>query len=68
MIKLKKLRIQRHQHVIKDLNGENFFAIFHEKELQKTKQSIFRVENWIKKKGNRLFNSWINASDVLYNE
>ena len=37
-------------YVINDLNGEEIFGTFYEKELQKTNQQEFRIENVIKKK------------------
>ena len=62
-------------YVIYDLNGEEVIGTFFEKEFQKTKQKEFRIENVIKKKGNKLyvklngydhsFNSWIDKKDLL---
>ena len=40
-------------YVINDLNGEEIIGTFHEKELQKTNQKELRIENVIKRKGNR---------------
>ena len=37
-------------YVISDLNGEEIIGTFYEKELQKTNQEKFRIENIIKKK------------------
>ena len=58
-----------------DLNGEEITENFYEKELQKTNQEEFRIENIIKRKGNKLyvkwkaydnsFNSWIDKKDVV---
>ena len=58
-----------------DLNGEEITEKFYEKELQKTNQEEFRIENIIKRKGNKLyvkwkaydnsFNSWIDKKDVV---
>ena len=55
-----------------DLNG---VGTFYEKELQKVKQEIFRIEKVIKKKGDKLyvkwkgynnsFNSCIDKKDVI---
>ena len=42
-------------YVINDLNGEEIIGTFHEKELQKTNQKELRIENVIKRKGNRLY-------------
>ena len=60
---------------INDLNGEKFVGSFNEKELQKTNQKEFRIENVIKRKGNKLhvkwkgydnsFNSWIDKKDLI---
>ena len=57
-------------YVISDLNSEPITGSFYEKELQKTSQEKFRIENIIKRKGDKLyvkwtgydnsFNSWIN--------
>ena len=62
-------------YVISDLNGEPITGSFYEKELQKTNQKEFRIENVIKRKVNKLyvkwkgydnsFNSWINKIDLL---
>ena len=62
-------------YVINDLNGEEIFRTFYEKELQKTNQKEFRLEKVIKRKGNRLFmkwkgydnsfNSWVDESDLI---
>ena len=63
-------------YVINDLNGEQIIGTFYEKELQRTSHNEYRIENIIKRKGNKLyvkwkgynnsFNSWINKKDVLY--
>ena len=37
-------------YVINDLNGEEIFGIFDEKELQNTNQQVFKIEKVIKKK------------------
>ena len=57
---------------INDLNGEEIFEIFYEKELQKTNQQEFRIEKVIKIKDDKLyvkwkgynksFNSWIKSN------
>ena len=62
-------------YLINDLNGEEIKGSFYEKELQKTDQKDFRIENVIKKKGNKLyvtwkgydnsFNIWIDQKDLL---
>ena len=61
-------------HVINDLNDEEIFGTFYEKELQKTNQEEFRIEKVIKRKGDKLyvkwkgydnlFNSWIDKKDI----
>ena len=62
-------------YVISDMNGEDIAGSFYEKELQSTNQQKYRIENIIKRKGNKLyvkwkeyndsFNSWINKKDIL---
>ena len=57
-------------YVINDLNGEEIFGTFYEKELHSTSQQKFLKEKVIKKKGDKLyvklkgynnsFNSWID--------
>ena len=61
-------------YVVSDLNVEETFF---EKELQKTNQEQFRIEEVIKRKGNKLyvkwkgyddsFNSWIDKKDIEWN-
>ena len=45
-------------YVISDLNGEEIVRSFYEKELQKTNQKEFRIEQVIKRKGNKLYVKW----------
>ena len=62
-------------YTISDLNGEQIIESFYEKELQKTNQKEFRIENVLKRKGDQLyvkwkeydnsFNSWINKKNLL---
>ena len=67
-------------YVIKDTKGEEIHGTFYEPELQKSKQTIFRIEKVLKKrttrdgqkqayvkwKGyNNHFNSWIPLGDIL---
>ena len=62
-------------YVISDLNGEEIVRRFYEKELQKTNQKEFRIEQVVKRKGNKLyvkwkvynnsFNSWIDEQDLI---
>ena len=64
-------------HVISDLNGEEIARSFFEKVLQKTSQEKFRIENVLKRKGDKLyvkwkgydnrFNSWIDKKDLEWN-
>ena len=42
-------------YVISNLNGEEIFGSFYEKELQKTNQKEFRIEKILKTKGNKLY-------------
>ena len=61
-------------YIIKDLNGEPITGSFHENELQKTSQEKFRIQNLIKRKGDKLyvkwkgydnsFNGWIDKKDL----
>ena len=63
-------------YVINDLNGEEITWTFYEKELQKTNQKEFRIEEVIKRKGDKLyvkwkgynnwFNSWIDKKDLVW--
>ena len=62
-------------YVIRDRNGEEIIGALYEKELQKTNQKEFRIENVIKGKGNKLYvkwkgydnslNSWIGKKKIL---
>ena len=62
-------------YVINDLNGGEITGTLYEKELQKTNQNEFRIEQVIKKKGDKLyvklkgydnsFNSWIDKKDLV---
>ena len=62
-------------YVINDLNGEDIIGTFYENELQKTNQKEFRIEEVLKKKGDKLylkwksydnsFNSWIDKKDIV---
>ena len=45
-------------YVINDLNGEQIFGTFYEKELQKSNQKEFRIEKVTKKKRNKLYVKW----------
>ena len=63
------------RYVINDLNGEEITRTFYEKELQKIDQQEFRIEQVIKKKGDKLyvkwkgydnsFNSWNDKKDLV---
>ena len=62
-------------YVISDLNGEEIIGSFYEKELQITNQKEFRIEEVIKRKGNKVyvkwkgynnsFNSWIDKKRLI---
>ena len=62
-------------YIINDLNGEEIIGRFYENELQKTDQKEFRIQNVLKKKGDKLyvkwkgydnsFNSWIDKKDIV---
>ena len=62
-------------YVINDLNDEEITGTFYEKELQRTNQQEFRIEKWLKRKGDKLyvkwkgynnsFNSWIDKKDLV---
>ena len=45
-------------YVINDLNSEEIMGTFYEKKLQKTSQEEFRIENVIKRKGDKMYNKW----------
>ena len=62
-------------YVLNDLNGEKIIGTFYENELQATNQQEFRVDNVIKRNGDKLYvkwkgydnscNSWIDKKDTL---
>ena len=62
-------------YAISDLNGEEITGSFYEKELQKINQKEIRIEQILKRKGDKLyvkwkgynnsFNSWINKKDIV---
>ena len=62
-------------YVMNDLNGEEIIGTFYENELQSTKQSEFRIEKVLKRKGDKLyvkwkgydnsFNSWNDKKDIV---
>ena len=62
-------------YVINDINGEEIFGTFYEKELLGTNQQEPRIEKVIKRKGDKLyvklkgyndsFNSWIDKKDII---
>ena len=45
-------------YVISNLNGQEIVGTFYEKELQKSNQKEFRLENVIKRKGEKLYVNW----------
>ena len=74
-MKLKKLKTVPWTYVIIDLNVDEIIGKFHEKELQNTNQQEFRIEEVIKRKGDKLyvkwkgydssFISWIDKKDLI---
>ena len=58
-----------------DLNGEEIEGSFYEQELHKTTQDIFRIENVLKRKGDKslvklvgysnAFNSWVDNKAIV---
>ena len=62
-------------YVLNDLNGEDIFGAFYEKQPQKRNQQEFRIEKVIKKQGNKVygkwkgydnsFDGWIDKNDVI---
>ena len=62
-------------YAISDLNGEEITGSFYEKELQKLVKKEFRIENVLRKKGDKLyvkwkdydnsFDSWIHKKDLV---
>ena len=48
----------RWTYVINDLNGEEIFGTFYEKELQKTNQQEFRIGKVIKRIDDKLYFKW----------
>ena len=65
-------------YVISDLNGEKIDGTFYEKELQKTDQQEFRIEEMINRKGDKLnvkckgydnsFTSWPSRPGIKMNQ
>ena len=51
--------------MISDLNGEPITGSFYEKELQKTSQEKFKIENVLKRKGDKLYIKWLNGKDMI---
>ena len=62
-------------YLINDLSGEKITGSFYEKELKKTSQEELRIENVLKRKGDKLyvkwkgydnrFSSWIDKKDLI---
>ena len=62
-------------YIVSDLNGEEIIGSFYEKELQKTSQKEFRIEQVLKRNSDKLyvnwkgydnsFNRWIDKKDIL---
>ena len=53
-------------YIINDLNREEIFGTFFENELQKTNQKVFRIENVIKRKGDKLYIKWKRYNNSFY--
>ena len=76
LLRLKKLKntVVR-TYVISDVNGKEIDGTFYKKELQKTNQSEFRIEEVIKRKGDKLyfkrkgydnsFNNWFYKKEIV---
>ena len=74
-MKLKKVKTVPWTYVINDLNVDEIIGKFHEKELLNTNQQEFRIEEVIKRKGDKLyvkwkgydssFISWIDKKDLI---
>ena len=45
-------------YIVNDLNGEEITESFYDKELQKTSQETFRIENVLKIKCDKLYVKW----------
>ena len=45
-------------YAISELNSEEITGSFYEKELQKTSQKVFRIEEVLKRKGDKLHVKW----------
>ena len=64
-----------HNVQIKDYNDEEIPGTFYENKLQETNQEIYRIENVIRKRGNKSlvkwlgysesFNSWVDNKDLI---
>ena len=52
-------------YVTNDLNGEEIIGTFYKKELQKINQQEFRIENVIKKKGDKSYVKWKGYGNSL---
>ena len=48
-----------------DLKGEEIVGTFYKKELQKTNQKEFRIENVIKRKGEKLYVKWKGCNNLF---
>ena len=50
---------------ITDYNGEEIQGSFYEQELQKTSQDVFRIENILRRKGDKSLVKWVGYSDAF---
>ena len=61
---IKKVKILNHGHMLlMTLIDKQLLKIFTKKKLQKTNQRQFRIENVIRKKGNKLYVKWKGYND-----
>ena len=52
-------------YVLNDLNGAEIIGTFYENELRKTNKKEFRIENVLKKKGDKLYVKWKGYDNSL---
>ena len=48
-----------------DLNGEKIVGTFYQKQSQKINQGEFRIEEVIKKRGNKLYVKWKGCNNIF---
>ena len=54
------------RYVLEDLNREEIFTIYNEKEFQKRKKTKLRVEKVIKRRGDKLYVKWKGYDTLFY--